>query len=276
MLLVGDYEAVVNDLPQPALRKAVIRYWAGWNRYGQQAAGRDALTLVNSEELYQRWSPVLPHVVSVRTTNLRRADFHVSEDTCAKRPYRLLYAGRMDRGKGLLVMVDAVARLVERGENVLLDLVGPEQPGDPVLSEVTCFATAHGISERVVYHGSRPIGRELYAFHRRADVFVQPSLRTEGFPRAIWEALANSLPVVATTVGGIPMVLHDRETARLVEPRSAQVLAKGIMDVIYGRVLRRRLIRNGRRLADSNTLELHTRKLVDLLRDWSRTASDRI
>ena len=270
MLLVGDYEAVVNDLPQPALRKAAIRYWAGWNRRGQQAVGRDALTLVNSEELYQRWNPALPHVVSVRTTNLRCADFQVREDTCESRPYRLLYAGRMDRGKGLLVMVDAVAQLVERGENVLLDLVGPEQPGDPILAEVASLAADLGIRERIVYHGSRPIGLELYAFHRRADVFVQASLQTEGFPRAIWEGLANSLPVVATSVGGIPLVLKDRETARLVEPRSAPALAKGIGDVISGRVLRRRLIRNGRRLAESNTLERRTREMADLLRDWGR------
>ncbi len=275
MLLVGDYEAVVNDLPQPVLRKAAIRYWANWNSHRQQAAGRDALTLVNSEELYQRWSPVLPRVVSVRTTNLLGADFHVREDTCAERPYRLLYAGRMDRGKGLLVMVDAVARLVARGENALLDLVGPAQPGDPVLTDVARLAADQGISDRVVYHGSRPIGPELYAFHRRADVFLQASLQTEGFPRAIWEALANSLPVVATTVGGIPLVLRDRETARLVEPRSAQGLVKGIMDVVYGRVLRRRLIRNGRRLAKSNTLELQTRKLAGLLKDWSRPAGRR-
>ena len=270
MLLVGDYEAVVNDLPQPALRKAAIRYWAGWNRRGQQAVGRDALTLVNSEELYRRWNPVLPHVVPIRTTNLRRADFRVREDTCEKRPYRMLYAGRMDRGKGLLVMVEAVARLVERGENVVLDLVGPAQPGDPVLSEVGRSAAVLGIGERITYHGSRPIGPELYTFHRRADVFVQASLRTEGFPRAIWEALAHSLPVVATKVGGVPLVLKDRETARLVAPRSARALAQGIQDVISGRILRRRLIRNGRRLAESNTLERRTRELAELLKDWCR------
>ena len=176
----------------------------------------------------------------------------------------------MDRGKGLLVLVEAVARLLRLGDDIRLDLVGPTQPRDRVLDDLACLAARQGVADRIEYHGSRPVGPELFAFHRRSDVFVNASLRTEGFPRAIWEAQANSLPVVATRVGAIPFVLRDRESARLVEPRSASELAAGIRDVLHDHTLRKRLISNGLKMASHNTLEKRTYELAGLLKDWVR------
>ena len=276
LLLVGDYEAIVNDLPQPAWRREAIRYWARWNRRQQDAVARRALTMVNSEELQRRLEGRLPHIVGVRTTNLSESDFEIRADTCEAKPYRLLYAGRMDRGKGLLVLVEAVASLVASGENVVLDLVGPAQAGDPVLDETKRLAADRGIADRVTYHGSRPVGPELFAFHRRSDIFVHASLGAEGFPRAIWEAQANSLPVVATHVGGIPFVLQDGDTARLVKPRSSPALARGIREIIHDPALRARLISNGLKLARHNTLEKRTREMTNLLKDWIRDPASRI
>jgi glycosyltransferase involved in cell wall biosynthesis len=276
LLLVGDYPSVVDDLPQPLWRREAIRCWALWNRRQQEAVARRALTMVNSEELHQRWQARLPNLVSVRTTNLSNTDFHARGDVGTREPYRLLYAGRMDRGKGLLVLVEALAGLVRLGDDVRLDLVGPTQPRDRVLHDLACLAALQGVADRIEYHGSRPVGPELFAFHRRSDVFVNASLRTEGFPRAIWEAQANSLPVVATRVGAIPLVLRDRESARLVEPRSVSALGEGIRDVLHDQTLRKRLISNGLKMAADNTLEKRTYELAGLLKDWVRDPRSRV
>ena len=104
------------------------------------------------------------------------------------------------------------------------------------------------------YRGYRSLGRDLFALYKHADIYVQASLRTEGFPRSVWEAMAHSLPVVATRVGSIPYDLRDGHSARLVTPRCAEALAGGIWDVLHDRDLRRRLIVNGFTLARSNTL----------------------
>lgn len=276
LLLVGDYPSVVDDLPQPRWRKEAIRCWALWNRHGQEVVARRALTIVNSEELHQRLRPRLTNLVRIRTTNLSETDFDVRGDVRMRKPYRLLYAGRMDRGKGLLVLVEAVARLVRSGDDVRLDLVGPTQVRDSVLDDLASLAARQGVADRIVYHGSRQLGPELFAFHRRADVFVNASLKTEGFPRAIWEAQANSLPVVATRVGAIPFVLRDGQSARLVDPRSASKLADGIRDVLHSQALRKRLISNGMAMAADNTLEKRTPELAGLLRDWVRDPRSRL
>ena len=276
LLLVGDYPSLVDDLPQPRWRKEAIRCWALWNRCGQDVAARQALTIVNSEELHHRLRPRLTHLTRIRTTNLSETDFHLDGDRRTGKPARLLYAGRMDRGKGLLVLAEAVARLVGAGEDVSLDLVGPTQAGDGVLDDLARVAANEGVADRIVYHGSRPLGPELFAFHRRSDVFVNASLKTEGFPRAIWEAQANSLPVVATRVGAVPFVLRDGESARLVDPRSAQKLADGIRDALHNTALRKRLIANGIAMATENTLEKRMPELAGLLEGWVRDPHSRM
>jgi len=270
LLLVGDYSSIVDDLPQPWWRKEAIRCWALSNLDEQLAVARQALTIVNSEELQQRLERRLAHVICTRTTNLSETDFHIRKGYRASRPYRLLYAGRMDRGKGLLVLVEAVARLVGLGDDIYLDLVGPVQRGDAILHDVAQAATRHGVANRITYHGSRPIGPELFAFHRRAEVFINASLESEGFPRAIWEAQANSLPVVATRVGAIPFVLRDGESACLVAPRCAAQLGDGIGRAIHDTALRKRLISNGLAMATDNTLEKRTRELLGHLENWVR------
>ncbi|MGQ9851701.1 MAG: glycosyltransferase, partial [Aggregatilineaceae bacterium] len=197
LLLVGDYLAGIDDLPQPRWRKEAIRLWARWNHHQQMRVARRSLTFVNSRKLYNELRPFVRDLVETRTTTLTAADFYEREDTCTQRPIRLLYTGRMDRAKGLLHMVEALALLVQRGEDVVLDLVGWPQKGDPILDEVQVLAQQKGIADRVFYHGYKPVGPELFAYYKQADIYVIASTSSfEGFPRTIWEAMAHGLPVV--------------------------------------------------------------------------------
>ena len=268
LLLVGDYVQVVRDSPQPLWRKSLLQLWAHANARGQSRAARRTLTLVNSRELRDRLRPSLPDIRETRTTTLRDTDFFRRDDTCGQRPVRLLYTGRMETGKGLLVLIEALAGLIRREEDVVFDLVGRPQRGDPVLDEALALARELGVGHRVHYHGYRNLGRDLFAFYQRADIYIQPSLRTEGFPRSLWEAMAHSLPVVATKVGSIPYELRDAHSARLITPRCAEALAGGIWDVLHDRDLRRRLIVNGFALARNNTLERRASELVSLIESW--------
>lgn len=261
LLLVGDYLAGVDDLPQPIWRKELIRLWSRWNQARQLAATRRSLTFVNSHLLYDQLLGHAPHLVETRTTTLSRADFFSREDTCQAPPYRLLYTGRMVRAKGLLEIVSALASLAAQGYDCVLDLVGMPVPGDPILSELQHSAAELGIQRRVAYHGYRPLGPQLFEFYRRADIFLMASTSSfEGFPRAIWEAMAHSLPVIATRVGSIPDYLNG--VAELVEPGSPEALARAVVCLLSQPELRRKHIRAGWRLAQENTLERRTSELI--------------
>ena len=269
LLLVGDYLAGVDDLPQPRWRKELIRKWARWNAAQQHDVARRSLTLVNSSDLYEKFRDCSPLLRQVRTSTLNESDFRWRDDSRGEQPVRLLYSGRMDRGKGLLVMVAAVGLLVRRGFNVVLDLVGPPQPGDPVLDEVASTARAWRVEQRVVYHGFRALGEDLFRHYRKADIYLSASLATEGFPRSIWEAMAHSVPVVASQVGSIPALLEDGVSARLVRPRSAEDLAAGMQDILRDQPLRTTLIANGFALARANTLEQSTGRIFEAIKDWT-------
>ncbi len=267
LLLVGDYQAGVDDLPQPRWRKELIRLWTALNKRGQDRLARRALTFVNSRALYRQYQPIAARLAETHTTTLSRADFYQRADTCLSPPYRLLYTGRIDRAKGLLLMVEALSMLVAAGEDLLLDLVGWPEKGDTILEEIAALARARGVAGRVAYHGYKPVGPELFAFYRQADLFVLASTSSfEGFPRTIWEAMAHSLPVVATRVGSIPDFVAG--AAELVEPRQPQALADGIKRLLASPDLRQQYIQQGLDLVRQNTLEVQVGKMMMEIRGW--------
>ena len=275
LLLVGDYLAGVNDLPQPRWRKEAIRAWSYWNYRQQRIIAREALTFVNSRQLFDQFRSFAPHLIETRTTTLSVNDFFEREDTCQQRPVRLLYTGRIDRAKGLFEMVEAIQLLEQQGYDVILDLVGWPAKGDTIVEELIIDAGKRGVSDCITFHGYKAVGSELNAFYKQADIYVIASQSSEGFPRTIWEAMAHSLPVVATPVGSIAYYLEDNESAVLIEPRSPAALAAGIASLLHDSNKRRKLISNGLAKASENTLEQRATELVNGIERWVREISRR-
>lgn len=261
LLLVGDYLAGVDGLPQPRWRKELIRLWSRWNHSQQLSIARRSLTFVNSHLLYEQLKPTVHNLVETRTTTLREKDFFTQEDTCQKPPFHLLYTGRMDRGKGLMEMVVALKILVDNGHDCILDLVGMEVKGDPILQQIQNKAKELNLNKRVIYHGYKPLGPELFHYYHHADFYLIASKSSEGFPRTIWEAMASSVPVVATTVGSIPDFIEG--AAELVEPGNAKALADASIDLINHPQKRQKNIQAGYQLAQQNTLEKRTKDLTN-------------
>lgn len=272
LLIVGDYRAGISSIIHTGWRRELIRLFVNWNAHQQSQIAGKALTLVNSQRLYDELSArvvTAANIKLVRTTTITESDFYYREDTCASPQIKLLYTGRIVRGKGLFELMDAVAELVAIGKDVILDLVGRSGFNDPIVDDLRNYAQKKGINDRVFYHGYKTLGPELFAYHRAADIFVSASSdNSEGFPRTIWEAFAHSLPVVTTKVGSVPWFLKDRATAMLVEPENITELSEAIAILIDDSFLRRLLIKNGRTMAQGNTLELSTSDMISSIDKW--------
>ena len=119
-------------------------------------------------------------------------------------------------------------------------------------------------SSKIFFHGLKKVGDGLNSMYRMADIYVLPS-HHEGFPRAIWEAMVNSLPVISTTVGSIPKYLKNNKHAILVPPKDSNALYNAIELMIYNMKLRNELVKNSLELVSKNTLELQTKKLIDII-----------
>jgi glycosyltransferase involved in cell wall biosynthesis len=174
----------------------------------------------------------------------------------------------MHRGKGLLLMVEAVAQLVKEGQPVVLDLVGAAEKGDNILDEINHFSTKEGISDHIIYHGFQPLGSDLFRFYKEADLYLLASTASEGFPRTIWEAMAHCLPVIATRVGSIPDFLEQAEAAMLIPAHDTNALVDAIRKLLSDSRLRKRLIENAFSLAQANTLEVRAQEIINNFKTW--------
>lgn len=266
LMLVGDYLA---EAPAPfSMRRGLIRLWAWWNAHGQLRAAQRCLTLVNSRKLYDNLRGSVPNLFEIRTTTLTEDDFFEREDTCQNSPIRLLYTGRLSAAKGLFEIVAAMQQLVREGADLHLDLVGwPEKSEPDIISRLLAFAAERSLDGRVHDLGYKSLGPDLFACYRQADIYVLASTSDfEGFPRAIWEALANSLPVAASRVGSISV--YAEGAIELFAPANPNDLAAALSRLIHQPALRRNHIRAGLVLARQNTLEAQTEKLVGYISEW--------
>ncbi len=267
LLLVGDYVEGLSGLPGHWFRRAVIRCWAKINRQEQAKAACGALTFVNNRHLLNAFQGKAARLSEIRTTTIQKRDFYFREDTCLQEPVKLLYSGRMDTGKGLEDSLDALAILVGNGFNAVMDFVGPQTSSDHVWERMTAKAAEKGLHGRIHYHGNRPVGPELWEFYRKADIYVLASREAEGFPRTLWEAMAQSLPVIATRVGSIAD--YAGSAVMFVDPKRPDQLASAIQTLAASPELRRKMITEGRLIASECLLEKQTEKMVGMMEAWA-------
>jgi glycosyltransferase involved in cell wall biosynthesis len=183
---------------------------------------------------------------------------------------RLAWAGRMAPGKGLEVLVDALALLVadeEAGHRVELVIVGD----GPARASLEARAARLGIGDRIHWLGyvaDRATYMEALA---SCDLFVFPS-PAEGFPKVILDAMAVGLPVVATRAGQ----LRPLAVKRLIEaaaPDDPAAFAASIGHLTGSAALAGQLMSGGRVFAQAHARPAETARLVGHWRVWWRTFS---
>ena len=140
----------------------------------------------------------------------------------------VLAVGRLDRVKGLDLLVAGVAELVRRGghRNLRARLVG-EGPERQALEDAV---RAAGAGEAVRFHGVQS-PEKLPLWYAASDVVALLS-HSEGCPNVVLEALACGRPVVATAVGGIPDLIQEGENGLLVDARNPDQVADRLHEAL--------------------------------------------
>ena len=108
----------------------------------------------------------------------------------------------------------------------------------PLRGELESLAASLGLGARVSFAGWRS-SAEVAGEMARADLLVAPSVTArdgdmEGLPIVIVEAMATGLPIVGTRHSGIPEVVEDGVTGRLVDEGDAAALAEALVEVSDG------------------------------------------
>lgn len=265
-LIVGDYLHGIKFLGGNPVRKLGITGLLYVNRILQNRATKRAKVFVNSRALYESHKALAKEIHEVKTTTLSKKDFFEQEDRCTKPPIKILYAGRLDFAKGLMEATEAIGKMREKGHPLEFHLVGWEADGGTQVQDamVAKAKTLNPEADFLVFHGKKNVGVELLEVYRQSDIFLIASYH-EGFPRVIWEALASSLPVVATKVGSIPHFLVDKKHALLIESHSVAAIEQAVSTLIENKEVRQGLIKSGFKLVQNFTLEKQTRILIEML-----------
>lgn len=178
-----------------------------------------------SPRLAQQWSEKFLSINNISVLPL------LVEDAYTLRPSRhelasdvtFGFAGRMERGKGPMVLVEAFAEVRPRLANTFLKMAG----AGPQQQAVKARAGTLGVSDACAFLNPYTAPEDKSAFMHGLDVFVLPTL-AEGTPNSIIEAMAHGLPVIASAVGGIPDLI-TQETGILVPPGNHQELSNAMM-----------------------------------------------
>ncbi|AMM53806.1 glycosyltransferase family 4 protein [Pyrococcus kukulkanii] len=157
----------------------------------------------------------------------------------------VLYVSRMSPRKGPHVLLNAFQRIVEEADDVTLVMVGTGE----MLPFLKAQAKFLGIERRVRFLGYVP-GEILPKLYASADVFVLPSITSEAFGIVILEAMASGVPVVATTVGGIPEVVQESGSGVLVPPGDEVALERAIIKILSDKNFANKLGKAGRKAVE--------------------------
>ncbi len=210
------------------------------------------LTSIMREEVL-RWTNMPPERVHVAFLGRDEGSFRPSHALRAssRRALRLPprgfvagILGRLDRQKGQMEFLEAIAAILPDVPKATFLIVGDETKDDPGMREkLVTRAEALGISPNVRI---LPPTENVPSLLAALDVFLMPSY-SETYGLVLIEAMAMGLPVISTNSGGVPELVRDGMDGIIVEPKDVPQLADAILTLARHPSLRLRYGTSGRR-----------------------------
>jgi glycosyltransferase involved in cell wall biosynthesis len=233
-----------------------------------------ALALEAAFRLLSRWVPVAVvgpdlasryrsagelHTLYVSLLGEERIISGAQDDRDYNSPeLRMLSVGRLDPEKNPLLLADVLAHAARLDSRWRLDVCGD----GTLIDQLAQRLRELGVDDRAVLHGHVSIDDGLWDLYRRAHALVHVSF-TEGVPQVLLEAFAARLPVVATSVGGVPAIVED--CGLLVPPNDAQTAASALEELVSNRALRAQLVDRASARVQEHTLTAECSRLAVFL-----------
>lgn len=141
----------------------------------------------------------------------------------------VIYMGRLEKVKGIDVLIEAFSMLFKESINMKLYLLGDGNARE----ELEALVQKRGIEKFVSFEGFQ-LQKKKYL--QEADVFVYPSRWQEAFGISIIEAMSCGIICIASAVGGIPEIICDGENGLLFKNEDVMDLKKKLADA--GEIIR--------------------------------------
>jgi glycosyltransferase involved in cell wall biosynthesis len=173
-----------------------------------------------------------------------KADHLISEFKLRRSEPVVLNVAHLAGHKGQEYLVRAIPLVLAKIPTARFFIVG----GGMLMRELSNLAHSLKLNRNLILTGFR---NDVGAFYHIADLFVMSSVQ-EGLGTAVLDAMALGKPVVATHSGGIPEIIEDGETGRLVAPADPAALAEGIIELLTNAEQAKRMASRGKEVVKRN------------------------
>jgi glycosyltransferase involved in cell wall biosynthesis len=183
-------------------------------------------------------------------------------------PLRLITVGRLEGGKNADQVIRALKEIRQHYSQTTLDVVGD----GGLLSDYRQLALDLELNDAVTFRGKVDHAQVL-ALLNQAHIFCFPT-DSEGFPKAVHEALACGLPVVTTPVSVLPTLIGEKNGV-LIEAPQAEQIAQAVLSIITDEDAFAAMVRHTQDTARAYTLEAWRDAIGERLHAaWGRLRTD--
>lgn len=155
--------------------------------------------------------------------------------------FKLLYVGRIDREKGIDLVIQAISELKLRKIVVYANIVG----GGLETSQLKQLAKSLNVDDLIDFIGQIE-NNQLPKYYNESSLFVFPSRRLEGQPMAVAESFCCGIPVISTKSGGLSEIINDGENGFFVRPEDYIDIANKVQALFVDKKRLKKMSENAR------------------------------
>lgn len=182
-----------------------------------------------------------PDKISVISNGVDEKIFYPSKKESENDKKNIMYAGRIDREKGLFDLVESAKIICNQKADVSFIIAGDGRDLNKLKRKIKKI----GLQNRFTFLGQVEKD-QMIKLYQNATLFILPSYR-EGLPTVLLEAMSSGLPIIATDVRGNRDLISNGENGLLVPPKNPIKMAETIITLLEDEKLIERLGKNARK-----------------------------
>jgi len=169
----------------------------------------------------------------------------------------ILYVGRLEKHKGIHVLINAFKQI--NNNNIKLHIIG----GGPYEKDLKELAKS---DNRITFYGKLP-NEEVQKFYRESDISVVSSIWCDNSPVVIYEAFRQGTPVIGSNIGGIPELIKDDYNGFLFEAGNVEQLKEILEGIIENPERLKELSKNAFKSVKQYDMNTHIDRLLEIYKE---------
>ena len=192
--------------------------------------------------------------------NINVCEDYILESRMNRDIFRVAIFGRLEKGKGQHIVVEAIKKLKEQGKNIQLAIIGHIM-NQEYYESIQCNLNESKLENNVFYLGFHNNPTSIMSCF---DAVVLAT-KCETFGLVLPEAMRAGVTVIGSNCGGVPEIIRHEKTGLLFEPENTVDLTAQLSKIVRDKDFCKKLANAGKKDADERfSEEKHFDKLFEL------------